>query len=107
MARRCGALRRARMQHTNGNFALLVQATCERLPERPALLHRDRWISYRDLGRQIDAWVGALQAAGAATGRCVAIWLPNSPAFIAAFVATLRLGAVAAPLGVLLTPREV
>ena len=64
-------------------------------------------ISYRDLGRQIDAWVGALQAAGAATGRCVAIWLPNSPAFVAAFVATLRMGAVAAPLGVLLKPREV
>jgi long-chain acyl-CoA synthetase len=95
------------MQHTNGNFARLVQATCERLSERPALFHRDRWISYRDLGREIDAWVEALQAAGAAAGRCVAIWLPNSPAFVAAFVATLRLGAVAAPLGILLKPREV
>jgi long-chain acyl-CoA synthetase len=95
------------MQHTNGNFALLVQATCERLPERPALFHRERWISYRDLGQQIGAWVEALQAAGAAPGRCVTIWLPNSPAFVAAFVATLRLGAVAAPLGVLLKPREV
>jgi len=95
------------MQHTNANFALLVQATCERLPRRPALFHRGAWISYRDLGRQIDAWVGALQAAGAAPGRCVALWLPNSPAFVAAFVATLRLGAVAAPLGVLLKPREV
>ncbi len=95
------------MQHPNGNFALLVQATCESLPKRPALFHRGEWISYRDLGRQIDAWVGALRAAGAAPGRSVAIWLPNSPAFVAAFVATLRLGAVAAPLGVLLKPREV
>src|SRR4029079_6584052 len=34
-------------------------------------------------------------------------WLPNSPAFVAAFLATLRLGAIAAPLGVLLKPREV
>ena len=101
-------MRPARMQqHTNGNFARLVQATCERLPERPALYHRDRWIAYRELGREIDAWVEALQAAGAATGRCVALWLPNSPAFVAAYVATLRLGAVAAPLGILLKPREV
>jgi acyl-coenzyme A synthetase/AMP-(fatty) acid ligase len=53
-------------------------------------------ISYRDLGRQIDAWVEALRAA-APRPECVAIWLPNSPAFVAAFVATLRLGAVAAP----------
>jgi long-chain acyl-CoA synthetase len=98
---------RGGMQHTNANFAVFVQATCERLPDRPALLHRGGWISYRDLGRQIDAWVGALRQAGAAPGRCVAIWLPNSPAFVAAFVASLRLGAVAAPLGILLKPREV
>jgi long-chain acyl-CoA synthetase len=77
------------------------------LPDRPALFHRGAWLSYRDLGRQIDAWVGALRAAGAGPGGCVAIWLPNSPAFVAAFVASLRLGAVAAPLGVLLKPREV
>ena len=95
------------MQHTNANFALLVQATCERLPERPALFHRGACISYRDLGRQIDAWVAALRAAGATPDRCVAIRLPNSPAFVGAFLATLRLGAVAAPLGVLLKPREV
>ncbi len=37
----------------------------------------------------------------------MALWLPNSPAFVAAFFATLRLGATAAPLGVLLKPREV
>jgi long-chain acyl-CoA synthetase len=95
------------MQQTNANFALLVQATCERFPQRPALFHRGAWLSYRELGRQIDAWVEVLGASGAARGRSVAIWLPNSPAFVAAFVATLRLGAVAAPLGVLLKPREV
>ena len=101
------SLARGGMQHTNANFALFIQATCERLPERPALFHRGGWISYRDLGRQIDAWVAALRGAGAAPGRSVAIWLPNSPAFVGAFVASLRLGAVAAPLGVLLKPREV
>jgi long-chain acyl-CoA synthetase len=95
------------MQQTNRNFALCVHATCQRLPERPALIHRGERISYRDLGRQIDGWGSALLGAGAATGRSVAIWLPNSPAFVAAFVATLRVGAIAAPLGVLLTPREV
>ena len=95
------------MQPTNGNFALLIQATCERLPQRPALFHRGKWISYRDLGRQIDTWVGTLRAAGAGDGSCVAIWLPNSPAFVAAFAGTLRMGAVAAPFGVLLKPVEV
>lgn len=100
-------LRLARMQQTDGNFALLVQATCERVPERAALFYRGRWTSYRELGRHIDAWVEALRAAGAAPGCCVSLWLPNSPAFVAAFIATLRLGAVVAPLGVLLKSREV
>ena len=52
---------------------------------------------------------GRPRCAAAAPGGdgSVAIWLPNSPAFVAAFLATLRLGAIAAPLGVLLKPREV
>ena len=37
----------------------------------------------------------------------MAIWLPNSPTFVAAFLATLRLGAIATPLGILLKPREI
>jgi long-chain acyl-CoA synthetase len=97
------------MSSRNHNFALLVDAICDRYASRPALFHRGggRAISYGELAALVDGWAAALRARGAGVDGSVAIWLPNSPAFVAAFLATLRLGAVAAPLGILLKPREV
>ncbi|HEY8923821.1 MAG TPA: AMP-binding protein [Polyangia bacterium] len=80
---------------------------CARQPARPALFHGGQTISYGELATLVDDWSAALRARGVGPDRTVALWLPNSPAFVAAFLATLRLGAVAAPLGVLLTGREI
>ena len=97
------------MSSSNENFVLLVDAACERFAARPALFHHDggQSLCYRDLAGVVDGWATALRRRGAGPGRSVAIWLPNSPAFVAAFLATLRLGAIAAPLGVLLKAPEV
>jgi long-chain acyl-CoA synthetase len=94
---------------SNENFALLVDATCARFPGRPALFHHDggQSLCYGDLAALVDGWATVLGRRGAGPGRSVALWLPNSPAFIAAFLATLRVGAIAAPLGVLLRAPEV
>jgi len=70
-------------------------------------LHGDRVISHGELAALVDGWAAALDARGAGPGVCVTLWLPNGPAFVAAYLATLRLGAIAAPLGVLLAGREV
>jgi len=95
------------MTSTNQNFALLVEATWQSQPDRPAIFHLDRSISYEELTRMVDGWSAALRGLGAKAGDCVALWLPNSPAFVAAFLATLRLGAISVPMGVLLKPGEV
>jgi long-chain acyl-CoA synthetase len=89
------------------NFARLVDTTCERQAARPALFYQGRSVSYAQLATLIDGWTAQLQARGAGVGQSVAIWLPNTPAFVAAFLATLRLGGVAAPMGALLKAREV
>src|SRR5688572_27539706 len=97
------------MSSRNENFAVLVDAACASFPARPALFHHDgdRCLSHGDLAALVDGWASALRLRGVGPGRNVAIWLPNSPAFVAAFLATLRLGAIAAPLGVLLKAAEV
>ncbi len=95
------------MPLTDHNFAGLVHATCQRHASRPALFHGGRAISYGELAALIETWTAVLQARGAGPGTPVAIWLPNSPAFAATFLATLRAGAIAAPLGVLLTASEI
>ena len=91
----------------NQNFAALIEAAGGRHPTRPALFHHGRWITYAEQAALVAGWAAALRARGAGPGVCVALWLPNSPAFVAAFFATLSTGAVAAPLGVLLSAREV
>jgi long-chain acyl-CoA synthetase len=95
------------MSNTDRNFARLVEETCARQPDRPALFHGNQVISYGELAGRIDAFADALAHRGAGPGRSVAIWLPNSPAFVEAFFAVLRLGGTVAPLGALLRPREV
>lgn len=96
------------MSSANQNFVLLVDAMCARQPARPAIWERDGGvISYGQLADLVDGWAAALRARGVRHDDRVAIWLPNSSAFVAAFLATLRLGAVTAPFGFLLRPREI
>lgn len=91
----------------NHNFAVLFDACCERYAARTALYHRDVEISYAELASLVDGWARILYARGVRPGRVVALLLPNSPAFVAAYFATLRLGGIAAPLGILLKHTEV
>lgn len=95
------------MSGADRNFARLVEAACAREPARPALHHGNEVIPYGELARRIDAFAAVLRGRGVGPGRCVAIWLPNCPAFVEAFFAVLHLGATVAPLGALLRPREV
>jgi long-chain acyl-CoA synthetase len=76
-------------------------------PERPALFFEDEAISYRELERHAAVAAGALRTAGVRAGDRVAIKLPNTPAYVAAYLGALRLGAIAVPLNVLLAPPEI
>lgn len=92
---------------TNHNFSLLLDEICAARSEAPALHHGDETISYRELAGLIDAWTDVLAKRRVGPADVVALWLPNSPAFVAAYFATLRLGGTVAPLGVLLRATEV
>lgn len=95
------------MTDSNDNFALALDATCAANPAGVALHHRGRALDYGELAALVDRWAALLHARGLGPGGLVTLWLPNSPDFVAAYFATLRLGGVAVPLGVLLRPREV
>jgi len=88
-------------------LAALVDAVCERHASRPALFFDDHALSYAELAGLVAGWTARLHKMGIGPGDCVALWLPNCPAFVVSFLAALRVGAIAAPLGALLTAREV
>jgi long-chain acyl-CoA synthetase len=76
-------------------------------PERHALLFDGDAVSYRELDRRAAVAAGVLRARGVGPGDRVAIRLPNTPDFVAAYFGALRAGAIAVPLNPLLAPPEV
>jgi fatty-acyl-CoA synthase len=78
-------------------YANLV-ASAQKHPERAAIDYYGRRLSYRELGRQVDALAGYLQRrCGVARGDRVLLYLQNSPQFVIAFYAVLRADAVVVP----------
>ena len=61
----------------------------------PALVERGRLVSYRELDGESRRVARGLRQLGVQSGDCVALWLPNVPAWLAAFFACAQLGAIA------------
>src|SRR5437763_13773983 len=88
------------------NLADMLMASAERAGDKPALIFRDRPISYRELQGAVAQAAGALAGAGGGQGARVAILAGNVPEFVYALHGTRRAGAVAVPLYVLATAGE-
>ena len=89
------------------NLASLLANTAADHPDRTALHWEGSTISYGELDRRSASVAGALRAQGVESGDRVALMIPNSPGFVAAYFGTLRAGAIAVPLNVLLAKPEV
>ncbi|MEV0268439.1 AMP-binding protein [Hamadaea sp. NPDC050747] len=87
-----------------------VQRAARRHPDRPALRHNGRTLTWSELDSQVDSVAGGLRNLGApdTDGRParVAIALPNIPEFAVSFFGALRAGLVAVPVNPGYTPRE-
>ncbi|HYH86601.1 MAG TPA: benzoate-CoA ligase family protein [Pyrinomonadaceae bacterium] len=74
--------------------------------QRPAILCEDRQLTYEQLLRQVKKFGGALKSLGVGPGDRVAIVAADCPEFVAAFLGTLAVGAVAVPASTLMSPQE-
>jgi long-chain acyl-CoA synthetase len=83
-------------------FWRLFGAAAERWPERPALLMQRRddleTCSYMALRRQAEAVAACLHGRGLVRGERCAIFAENGIAWVAAYLAILRLGGVVVPI---------
>ena len=89
------------------NLAQVLADGAARHPERTALLFEGSRISYREVNGRAAAAAEALRGDGVGPGDRVAIRLPNTPDYVAAYFGILRLGAIAVPLNVLLAQPEI
>ena len=84
-----------------------VEKWAASLPDAVALRFESETITYEELNRRANRVANGLQGMGVKKGDRVAIMLPNIPEFVYAFVATLKLGAVAVPFNTLYKGGEI
>jgi acyl-CoA synthetase (AMP-forming)/AMP-acid ligase II len=85
--------------------ALLLTRAAER-PDQVLLAVDDETLTYDEARRRSAEMARALLAAGASLGTRVAIVHPNGPAFLVAWLAAARIGAVSVPISTFSTTAE-
>ncbi len=63
-------------------------------------------VSYRRLQRDVDRFAASLQGLGVQPGDRVALYMPNCPQFVIAYLAAIRSGAIVVPFNPLYSARE-
>ncbi|MGD9364672.1 MAG: class I adenylate-forming enzyme family protein [Desulfobacteraceae bacterium] len=81
-----------------------IEHSADRYPDKTAVVYDNHRISYSRLNDQTDNLAAHLKARGVGKGDRVAVLLENSVAYITSYYATLKAGAVAAPLNPAIKP---
>lgn len=84
----------------------LLRESAAAVPDRTALIFFGAKTTYRELDRAADRFAHVLRSMGVGKGDRVSLHLPTSPAFVIAFMGTMRAGAVAVPMNPLFVERE-
>ncbi len=85
----------------------MLAASAGRVPHRPALVFRDRRLTYADLSEKAGSLGRLLQGVGVRRGDRVILMLPNAPEFGVGYFGILAAGATVVPLNPLLKAEEV
>ena len=84
-----------------------VLRTCGRTPDADALDFLGKKTRFRDLAKQIEALAGALQRElGVKKGTRVALLMPNTPFYVFAYYAVLKIGGIVVNCNPLYTVKE-
>ena len=84
-----------------------LRATAARHPTRTAVVGLGQRLSFAELDRAADEMAHGLVALGVQRGDQLALWLCNSPDWLACWVACTRVGAVLVPINTRFKPDEV
>ncbi len=87
-------------------FDGLLHEAAERWPDRVALSFFGATHTFRELEEAVARFACHVDALGLDPGDRVSLHLPTSPAFVIAFLGTLRAGCIAVPISPLLVERE-
>jgi long-chain acyl-CoA synthetase len=84
-----------------------LEENARRFPEAPCTIFKGAKISYQEMNSITDQLAAGLAELGVGKGDRVGIFMPNTPQFVMACFATLKLGAVVVAVNPLYTAREI
>ena len=76
------------------NYANLWESVAKATPDRPALIHGDKTIAWKDFDRRANALAKVMVEAGVAKQSKVAAYLYNGPEYIETYFAAFKAGLV-------------
>jgi long-chain acyl-CoA synthetase len=89
------------------NLSELISKNAKIYPDKPLLFFKDHYYIYSKVDETVTHAAGVLQVNGVKKGDRVAILIENSPDFIFALYAIMKIGAIAVPTNVFLKEREI
>lgn len=94
------------MATMNAADEIIGRPLAQGLGAQAAILCDNRSVSFAELNAEVNRYGNALHARGIARGERVLFLMDDSPELVAAYLGTLRIGAVAVALNVRLAPRD-
>ncbi|GJL54368.1 MAG: AMP-dependent synthetase [Nitrospirales bacterium] len=85
----------------------MLRQSAERFPEKPALVHREKVLTYQEVARQVSGLAAGLNGLGLERGDRVGIYLDPSPELAIAIFGIAQAGAVFVPINGLLLADQV
>jgi long-chain acyl-CoA synthetase len=93
--------------HAHGSVLAMLEGAMQQFAKRPAFRCFGQTLTYADTDRLSRQFAAYLQGSlGVKKGDCIAVMLPNIPAFALAMLGIVRAGAVQVNVNPLYTPRE-
>ncbi len=84
-----------------------LEESARKYPDRPCTIFKGAKITYREMNEITDRLAAGLADLGVKKGDRVGILIPNTPQFVMAYFAALKVGAIVVATNPLYTPREI
>jgi len=96
----------SQLDMTQATLPELLEATCERYPERSAVYFKGMQMDYRTLTDRVRRFAAGLRDLGIEKGDRVGVMLPNCPQFPIAYYGILQVGGIVVQINPMAVPDE-
>jgi len=84
-----------------------LEESARKYPDKPCTIFKGAKIPYREMNDKVDRLAAGLASIGVKKGDRVGIFIPNTPQFVMAYYAILKIGGVVVATNPMYSPREI